>query len=103
MFIGIMKAPTYVLMICCPINFVLNYTLVSWEPMALGFIGAPIATTITNWLIMIFSILYIKYIDGMEGWGGWSSESLQDWMPMIRLAIPGILTSLADWWVCLKK
>ncbi|CAH1763522.1 2979_t:CDS:2 [Entrophospora sp. SA101] len=96
---GIMKATTYILMFCCPISLILNYVLVLWEPIALGFIGAPIAISITNWLMMICSIFYVKYVDGSEGWGGWSSESLQDWSPLLKLAVPGILTSLADWWV----
>jgi multidrug resistance protein, MATE family len=94
-----MQATSYVLIIVSPINVILNYALVWWEPMALGFIGAPIATNIANWLTLIFSILYIKYIDGYQAWGGWTRACLDDWSSFTRLAIPGILTACADWWV----
>ncbi|KAF0354930.1 MATE efflux family protein [Gigaspora margarita] len=95
---GIMKATTYVLAICCPINIFLNYALI-WEPLSLGYIGAPIATTITNWLMLFLTFLYIKYIDGYDAWGGWSHLSFEDWSSFTRLALPGMLTACADWWV----
>ncbi|CAG8528697.1 14937_t:CDS:2 [Acaulospora morrowiae] len=96
---GIMKATTQVLLICCPANLILNYVLVWWEPIALGFVGAPIATSITNWLMLLLTIIYIKYIDGHEAWQGWSRTSLEDWSSFGKLAFPGILTSCADWWI----
>ncbi|CAI2164149.1 16991_t:CDS:2 [Funneliformis geosporum] len=96
---GIMQATSYVLIIVSPINILLNYGLVWWEKIALGFIGAPIATNISNWLMLILSILYIKYIDGHQAWGGWTRACLYDWSSFMRLAIPGILTSCADWWI----
>ncbi|GES81982.1 MATE efflux family protein [Rhizophagus clarus] len=96
---GIMQATSYVLIIISPISIILNYALVWWEPIALGFIGAPIATNISNWLMLILSILYIKYIDGHQAWGGWTRACLDDWSSFTRLAIPGILTACADWWI----
>ncbi|CAG8672162.1 15950_t:CDS:2 [Rhizophagus irregularis] len=96
---GIMHATSYVLIIISPISIVLNYALVWWEPIALGFIGAPIAINISNWLMLIFSILYIKYINGHQAWGGWTRTCLDDWSSFMRLAIPGILTACADWWI----
>lgn len=95
-----MEATTYVLLICLPANFILNYALVWWEPIALGFIGAPIATSLTNWLMLLLTILYIKYVKGYEAWGElWSLSSFSDWSSFGKLAIPGILTSCADWWI----
>ncbi|RIA90791.1 mate-domain-containing protein [Glomus cerebriforme] len=96
---GIMQATSYVLMIVSPISIILNYVLVLWEPIALGFIGAPIAINISNWLMLIFSLLYIKYINGHQAWGGWTRACLDDWSSFLRLAIPGILTVCADWWI----
>ncbi|CAG8677649.1 23003_t:CDS:2 [Dentiscutata erythropus] len=95
---GIMKATTYVLAICCPINIFLNYVLI-WGPLSLGYIGAPIATTIIHWLMLLLTFLYIKYIDGYDVWGGWSHSSFKDWSSFTRLALPGMLTSCADWWI----
>ncbi|CAG8573495.1 7506_t:CDS:2 [Dentiscutata heterogama] len=95
---GIMKATTYVLAMCCPINIFLNYVLI-WGPLSLGYIGAPIATTIIHWLMLLLTFLYIKYIDGYDAWGGWSHLSFKDWSSFTRLALPGMLTSCADWWI----
>ncbi|CAG8505765.1 3321_t:CDS:2 [Funneliformis mosseae] len=96
---GIMQATSFVLIIVSPLNILLNYALIWWDKIALGFIGAPIATNISNWLMLILSILYIKYIDGHQAWGGWTRACLYDWSSFMRLAIPGILTSCADWWI----
>ncbi|CAG8561462.1 4914_t:CDS:2 [Cetraspora pellucida] len=95
---GIMKATTYVLVICCPINIFLNYIFI-WEPFSLGFIGAPIATTLTNWLMLFLTFLYIQHIDGYDAWGGWTHLSFKDWSSFTKLALPGMLTSCADWWI----
>ena len=88
---GIMQASTYVLMIASPLNFVMNYTLVHVEPVCLGFIGAPIATSISYWIMLILLVLYTWKVKGHEAWGGWTSEAFKNWWPFLRLAIPGAL------------
>lgn len=88
---GIMQASTYVLLLASPLNFGLNYVLVHCEPIRLGFIGAPLATSISYWLMLILLLLYIKHVRGSEAWGGWSRDAFKDWWPFMRLAIPGIL------------
>lgn len=95
---GIMNASTWVLFIVAPINAVNNYLLVWYEPIALGFIGAPIATSFTYWLQLALILLYIKYIRGSEAWGGWSMEAFKDWWPFIQLAVPGIFMVCSEWW-----
>ncbi|KAG0183400.1 hypothetical protein DFQ28_008889 [Apophysomyces sp. BC1034] len=95
---GIMQASTYCLLIASPFNMVLNYTLVYREPFQLGFIGAPLATALSYWLLLGMLILYIKYVQGSEAWGGWSRESLEGWWPFLRLAIPGIFMVCTEWW-----
>ncbi|CAG8444360.1 9245_t:CDS:2 [Ambispora gerdemannii] len=95
---GIMQASTYVLIICAPINLVLNYTLVLYKPIALGFIGAPLAITIVNWLMLISIVLYIRFFDGYQVWGGWTCDALRDWRTFIQLAIPGILMVCSQYW-----
>lgn len=93
-----MNASTWVLLIVAPINAVNNYLLVWYEPISLGFIGAPIATSFTYWLQLALILLYIKYIRGSEAWGGWSLEAFKDWWPFIQLAIPGIFMVCSEWW-----
>ena len=58
-----MKASTYILACVVPINLFLNYYLV-WHPQTtLGFKGAPIAVSITYWIMLFLIILYIKFIE----------------------------------------
>lgn len=95
---GIMNASTWVLLIVAPINALNNYLLVWYEPVSLGFIGAPIATSFTYWLQLILLLLYIRYVRGYEAWGGWSLEAFKDWWPFIQLAIPGIFMVCSEWW-----
>lgn len=56
---GLFTAQTRIIMIVAPINVLLNYLLV-WGPIStrLGFIGAPIATSLSFTLISILSVIY---------------------------------------------
>lgn len=94
---GIFHANTYVLFICAPINVILNYVLVWNSSIGLGFVGAPIAVVITDYLMAILSVLYVKYIDGIQCWHGWSKEALQNWSYMAHLAVAGVITIEAEW------
>ncbi|KAL0080250.1 mate-domain-containing protein [Phycomyces blakesleeanus] len=93
---GIMRASTYVLMVASPINLGLNYMMV--YPLGLGFIGAPLATSLSYWIMLGLLLLYIRFVAGSEAWGGWSRESLEGWWSFLKLAIPGILMVCTEWW-----
>lgn len=93
---GIFHASTIVLVICAPINAVLNYVLV-WNPtFGLGFVGAPLAVAISTWLMAILLFLYVFFIDGRKCWGGFSYRVFQRWGVMVRLAIPGVIMVEAE-------
>lgn len=92
---GIMHASTYSMLITAPINFVLNYTFV--YIIGLGFIGAPLATGISYWLMFLVLLAYVKFVKGSEGWGGWSRACLTGWWPFIKLAASGIIIVCAEW------
>ncbi|TPX38230.1 hypothetical protein SmJEL517_g00011 [Synchytrium microbalum] len=95
---GIMHAGTYVMMVASPFNIILNYLLV-WHPScALGFIGAPIATSITYWLMLFLLILYVVFVDGSEAWGGFSRKAFTNWASFLALAVPGVLMVGTEWW-----
>ncbi|ORZ05145.1 mate-domain-containing protein [Lobosporangium transversale] len=95
---GNMHASTYVLLIASPINVVLNYVLV-WNPyIGMGYIGAPIATSISYWNMLILLILYIRFVDGYQGWGGWTRECLTGWREFLKLALPGVMMVCTEWW-----
>ncbi|CAG8453213.1 5635_t:CDS:2 [Paraglomus occultum] len=95
---GIVKAPTYVLVIAATLNICLNYLLVWYEPFSLGFIGAPIATATTYWFMLILLIGYIRYFDGYQVWGGWTRQCLSGWGEVVMLAVPGIFMICSEWW-----
>ncbi|KAG2224850.1 hypothetical protein INT45_008032 [Circinella minor] len=95
---GIMRASTYVLLFASPLNFLINYALVHVESVRLGFIGAPIATSLSYWLMFILLVLYTWKVNGREAWGGWSMDAFRNWGPFLRLAIPGALMLCSEWW-----
>lgn len=96
---GIFHASTYVLGICAPVNAILNYVLVWNKTLGVGFIGAPIAVVVTNWLMCGFIYSYIFFIDGYQCW---PKQYLIDkvyftnWSRMISLSIPGVLMVEAE-------
>ena len=93
---GIFHATTTVLIICAPTNAILNYVLV-WSPtIGLGFIGAPLAVAISNWLMAIMLLLFVLFIDGKKCWGGFSIRAFQKWGDMVCLAIPGLIMIEAE-------
>ncbi|KAF8986866.1 hypothetical protein BGZ52_007301 [Haplosporangium bisporale] len=95
---GNMHASTYVLLICSPINVVLNYALVWNKYIGIGYIGAPIATSISYWNMLILLLLYIRFVDGYAGWGGWTRDALTGWPAFMKLALPGVLMVCTEWW-----
>lgn len=93
---GIFHASTIVLVICAPINAFLNYLLV-WSPsIGIGFIGAPWAVVIAQWLMAILLFCYVLFIDGRKCWGGISSSVFANWTVMFKLAIPGVIMIEAE-------
>jgi MATE family multidrug resistance protein len=91
---GLFSATMYVLLICAPLNALMNYIFV-WQ-LKWGFIGAPIAVAITENLMPVLLFLYVRYVDGYQCWGGFDRRALNNWMPMIKLALPGLVMVLAE-------
>ncbi|KAI1319268.1 hypothetical protein EDD11_004405 [Mortierella claussenii] len=95
---GNMHASTYVLLIASPINVALNYVLV-WNPyIGMGYIGAPIATSLSYWNMLILLVVYIRFVDGYQGWGGWTRDCLTGWREFLKLALPGVMMVCTEWW-----
>ncbi|KAI9821784.1 MAG: hypothetical protein M1827_002365 [Pycnora praestabilis] len=91
---GLFSATLYVLLFCAPLNAFMNWLFV-WQ-FQWGFIGAPLAVAITDNLLPICLLLYVRYIDGMDCWSGFNKRAFQNWGPMIRLALPGLLMLEAE-------
>ncbi|RPB04218.1 MATE efflux family protein [Choiromyces venosus 120613-1] len=96
-YLRIFTASTFVLLICAPVNAVLNYLLV-WHPtIGLGFNGAPIAVIIVDWLMPTLLFCYVYFIGGRECWGGFTKRGFQNWWPMIKLSFPGLVMIEAEY------
>ncbi|KAF1950775.1 MATE efflux family protein [Byssothecium circinans] len=91
---GLFKANMYILLICAPLNALMNYLFV-WR-LKWGFIGAPIAVSITENLMPLLLFLYVCFIDGYQCWGGFERRALRNWGPMIKLSLPGLIMVLAE-------
>ncbi|KAI5955624.1 hypothetical protein KGF54_001126 [Candida jiufengensis] len=96
---GIFHASTYILFISLPLNIAMNYVLV-WTKFGFGFIGAPLAIVLTNWLMFILLYCYIFFINGYQCWPKqnlFNKIYFQNWTRMINLAIPGVVMVEAEW------
>lgn len=93
---GLFSASLYVLVFCAPFNAFLNWFLV-WK-MELGFVGAPIAVAITDNLLPIGLFIYVRFVSkhGMSCWNGFTKKAWQNWGPMAKLALPGVVMIEAE-------
>jgi multidrug resistance protein, MATE family len=93
---GLFSASLYVLIFCAPFNAFLNWFLV-WK-LELGFVGAPIAVAITDNLLPIGLFIYVRFISkhGMSCWNGFTKKAWQNWGPMAKLALPGVVMIEAE-------
>ncbi|CAG8750871.1 21748_t:CDS:2, partial [Dentiscutata erythropus] len=97
LFLGylLIGAPAYLMFVNLEIYLLAQ---VWYKPLSLGFIGAPISTAITYWLMFFFLVLYTKFIDGYQAWDGWSHAAFHGWKPILKLMIPGIFMVCSEWW-----
>ena len=69
---GIFLASLYVLLVCAPLNALMNWLFVwvfKW-----GYEGAPIAVAVTDNLLCIGIILYVRFVAGSECWPGFTKR-----------------------------
>jgi MATE family multidrug resistance protein len=92
---GLFHATTYVLLVAAPTNALLNWLFV-WR-FGWGFNGAPMAVAITQNMLPILLFFYVWKVDGSQAWGGFRRSALRNWGPMIRLALPGMIMVVAEW------
>ncbi|KAI9847773.1 MAG: hypothetical protein M1838_000772 [Thelocarpon superellum] len=92
---GLFSATLYVLLVCAPLNAFLSWLFV-WK-FQWGFVGAPIAIVVTENLLPLGLLLYVVVVGGRECWPGFTWRAMNNWGPMIRLALPGLLMVEAEW------
>ncbi|KAJ1735667.1 ethionine resistance protein [Coemansia biformis] len=94
---GIMQASTRVMAVVMPIHVAGCYLLV-WSPtFGLGFAGAPLATVISNWLLLLGMVLCIALGPARAAWGGWTWECLHGIWEFYRMAIPSAAMLACSW------
>lgn len=102
LYTGIMRAATAVLIAVAPINLVANIVLVYYSP--LGYLGAPVAISISYWTAFLFLAFatYLSPTHAKNGtWGGIQPGAVLDlWScsTFLKLAIPGILMVGTEWY-----
>ncbi|KAI1095812.1 multidrug and toxin extrusion protein [Rostrohypoxylon terebratum] len=92
---GLFVATTYVLLIAAPLNIFVIWLLV-WH-FGWGFVGAPISVAITQTLMPLLLLAYVVFVDGSQCWGGFTRRALTNWGPMVKLALPGMIMVMAEW------
>jgi len=92
---GLFHATTYVLLVAAPTNVLLNWLFV-WK-FGWGYVGAPMAVAITQNMLPLLLFFYVWKVDGSQAWGGFRRTALKNWGPMIRLALPGMIMVVAEW------
>ncbi|KAI9458930.1 MATE efflux family protein [Lactarius psammicola] len=96
---GLFTVPTHIILVVAPINAVLSYFLVCGpEPVALGFVGAPLATAISFNLISIASIVYGIFFVPSTAWHPFSRRSFTSLGVLVRLGLGGIGQTASEWW-----
>ncbi|KAN0094813.1 MatE domain containing protein [Tylopilus felleus] len=96
---GLFDVPARIICFVAPINILLSYLLV-WGPDAirLGFIGAPIATSISYNLISIASVFYGMFFVPRTAWHPISSRCLTSLGALLRLSMGGVGQVASAWW-----
>lgn len=95
---GMFDASLWVILFCTPVNIFLNWLLPF--RLGLGFEGAALATAISLNLQPIVLALYVWLFapQALECWPTIQWRRIcSNWGPMIRLSIPGVVMTAAEW------
>lgn len=95
---GDFTASLVVVAICAPLNIFWNWLLVFH--FKLGFQGAAWAVVVSNNLQPVVLALYIAYFatSNLQCWPGLDlRRACQNWGPMVKLAIPGVMMTFSEW------
>ena len=95
---GDFTASLVVVLVSAPLNVLWNWLLVF--QINLGFAGAAWAVVISNNLQPIVLTLYVAFVapENLQCWPGLNLQrASQNWGPMVKLAIPGVLMTFSEW------
>ncbi|KAJ1910993.1 ethionine resistance protein [Mycoemilia scoparia] len=95
---GDMKTSTKILFFIAPLHVVVTYVLVWSGWFGMGFLGAALASCITNWTMFLALFGYICHSDARQAWGGFDWRFIRGISEFYKLAIPSIAMICCDWW-----
>lgn len=86
-----------VLVVCVPVNVLLNWLFVfrfGW-----GLAGTALATALTQNLRPLLMLAYILVFKRwtLQCWGGFSADAFKKWGPMMQLSAAGSILNLSEW------
>ncbi|KAJ2604733.1 ethionine resistance protein [Coemansia sp. RSA 1722] len=94
---GNVKPGTYIMFIALPIHVANSYFLV-WSPtVGMGVVGAPIATAITHWSMLVMMTVYICFSKARFAWGSTSLDCIDGISEFYHYAIPSALMMASSW------
>lgn len=82
-------------------NLMLSYFLIMGpvDAVRIGFDGAAVATVISQYLCPVLLLIIMKVRNlGTPLDNFFDRRILQDWMPLLRLGIPGVAMLASEWW-----
>ncbi|KAI9226162.1 MAG: mate-domain-containing protein, partial [Piptocephalis tieghemiana] len=97
---GYMAMGTWVLVLVLPFHLILNWALVWWSPLAIGFIGAPLATSLSQWACFLLSLVYGWRMCGYEPYIPDHSSSFSS-SPLLSpwtIGTAGVMLICMEWW-----
>ena len=96
---GLSGSQAFIYGISSPLNIAIQWLFV--YGLGLGFIGSPLATSVSYILLPIWGIIYIVYIDGAACWGGWEWKEALDFRLLKQQAFygfGGLVQLVSEWW-----
>ncbi|KAL3235187.1 Ethionine resistance-conferring protein 1 [Nakaseomyces bracarensis] len=99
---GIFHASTIVLVICAPVNALLNYLLVWNKTIGIGYLGAPTSVAISYWIMALGLLFYTMFTNHparpLKCWNGIikPNQLFRNWKKMYNLALPGVIMVEAE-------
>jgi multidrug resistance protein, MATE family len=94
---GDFSASLLVLVLCAPINLLLNWLFVFHLNWSIA--GAALAAALTNNIRALMLLLYVLFVkpSTLQCWHPMSSAILKNWGPMAQLAGAGAVMTLCEW------
>ncbi|KAI6025992.1 MATE efflux family protein [Pisolithus marmoratus] len=96
---GLFTVPTRIILYVAPVSIFLNYLLV-WgpEPFRLGFIGAPIAASISYNVVAVAFVVYGALFVPRTAWHPITVRAFSNLGYLAKLSIGGIGQLASSWW-----